>query len=80
LYDDGVDLTKYPPYSAHTVLEPDGLGGCFLNGLDSKVDKSGFRKCIAVAEKEGFDYVSWIRVKNGEKILKTHHFKEKPLE
>ena len=68
LCEDGVDISKHQPYTAHTVLEPDELGERFLNGLDSKVDKSGFRKCIAIAEKEGSDYASKIRVKNGEKI------------
>lgn len=76
LYEDEVDLNTSPPYSAHTVLEPDGQGGCFLNGLDSKVDKSGFKKCIEIARREGFSKISWIRMKNGEKLLKTQHFSE----
>jgi hypothetical protein len=74
IYDDGLDLSTFPPYSAHTILEPDGKGGCFLNGLDSKVDKSGFKKCIEIAKQEGFRYISWVRVKNGVKLLKTQHF------
>jgi len=74
LYADGVDTSKNPKYLAHTVLEPDGKGGCTLNGLDSTVNTEAFRKSIEIARSRGFDYVEFTRVKNGVERVKRFSF------
>lgn len=68
-YADDVDLSTSPPYVSHTVLEPDGLGGCLVSGL-TNINMEIFRLLKPAIKEAGFKYAIFKRIKNG---ITTYH-------
>jgi hypothetical protein len=64
-YSADADIAAKPPYLAHTVLEPDNQGGCYIHGCTDKPSVTLAAKLAELIWSLGYEYYIYYRVRDG---------------